>query len=82
MSVATPSTVLCVSPQVFHGTSTDVTVPPSSHDRLSNLGSWPERAYKSLNIELVRMMDRNWSAVVTLRKMALPTVDETSEEVP
>ena len=35
VSVATPSTVDCVMPQVFHGISTDVTVAASSVVRLS-----------------------------------------------
>ena len=37
--VATPSTVLCVSPQVFQGTSTLVTVAESSAVRLTSRGS-------------------------------------------
>ena len=38
-----PNTVAWVIPQVFHGTSTDVTVVPSSIERLRSLDSNPNR---------------------------------------
>ena len=69
MVVATPSTVDCVIPHEFHGTSTEVTVPPSSSERLISFRGSFNRSKAEPYILLGRMIEMIWSPVVTFRKM-------------
>ena len=50
LRTGTPNTADCVAPQVFQGTSTDVTVPESSRVRLSSSGFNPLSLYVLENI--------------------------------
>lgn len=75
--VATPSTVAWVMPQVDHGTSTDVTVVPSSILLLNSLGLCPIALYLSLNSDPVSITARYWSQVIALRIMPDAAVEAT-----
>ncbi len=59
------------APQVFHGTSGEVTVPESSTARLSTCGARPLRRNSSRNIRAGRTSATYWSPAATLSPIAL-----------
>ena len=75
--MATPSTVDCVTPQEFHGISTDVTEMESSRARLNKRGSKPFLIYRLRKRLPPRIRERYWSPVQALRNNPLPTVAPT-----
>ena len=62
------------APHVFHGTSTEVMVPPSSRVRDRLQGSSPRRAYSARNIRPGSTMEMYWSEVTTLVPNAVSSV--------
>ncbi len=67
-----------VAPQVFHGIRTEVTVPESSGERLSNSGLKPMSRNFLAYILPGMTIDRYWSEAVMLKKRHVATVEPTS----
>src|SRR4051794_22223427 len=64
-AVDTPSTPEMYAPHVFHGTSTDVTVPESSTARESTSGARPRRANSPRKARAGRTSATYWSPAIT-----------------
>src|SRR3981081_294866 len=71
--VGTPRTPDMYAPQLFHGTSGDVTVPESSTVRDSIRGASPPRAKASLQARLGSTSDPYWSPAITFNPKHVPT---------
>ena len=79
--MATPKTVACVAPQVFHGTNTEVTVPESSKVLLNTSGLSPLSRNVFANILPGTAIAIYWSEAVILKKTQVAAVDPTNEPV-
>ena len=72
--MGTPSTPVMYAPQLFHGTSGEVTVPVSSTVRDSMRGRAPGGRTR-LDTRLGRTSATYWSPATTLRPMAVPATE-------
>src|SRR6478735_1120664 len=78
-AVETPRTPDMYAPQVFHGTSTEVTVPESSTARLSTWGASPRRANSVRNVRAGSTTATYWSPAITFRPIPLLLTAATSD---